>query len=246
MKVSIITPTYNSAKTIKRTLESIEMQIYRDFEHIIIDGESKDRTIDYIQTYSNSNRYLYSEPDKGIYDAMNKGINKATGDIIAILNSDDFFSDENVLQDVVNLFKKGSDIVYGGIRFCNSNGDLLTTWISSEYKRGDFASGWHTPHPAFFARRSLYKIKGGFSLKYPVAADFDLMLRFMNDPSVICSYLPKILTILQNDGNSSKFKNIIQGFKDIHHSMNENNIPVNPLLYAFRRYASKIYKRRLN
>lgn len=246
MKVTIITPTYNSAKTIKRTLESIEKQTYRDFEHIIIDAESNDETIDCIRMYSSSSRFLYSEPDKGIYDAMNKGIDRATGDIIAILNSDDFFSDQNVLTDIVNLFKKGSDIVYGGIRFCDSNGDLLSSWIPVEYKRGSFASGWHTPHPAFFTLRSMYEKKGSFSLRYPVAADFDLMLRFMNDSSAVCTYLPRILTIQQNDGNSSKLKNIIRGFNDICNSMNENNIYINPFVYALLRYIPKIYKRAIN
>ena len=243
MKISIVTPSYNSAKTIRRTLESIEAQEYRNFEHIIIDGASKDETLNYIQTFSSPIRRVQSQPDKGIYDAMNKGIDMASGDIIAILNSDDFFANKYVLQDIVNLFKQGADIVYGGQYFCSPNGDLTSSWIPTEYQSGSFSRGWHTPHPAFFARAELYKAYGNFNLKYPVAADYDLMLRFMNKSHVISSHLPQILTIVQNDGNSSKLINIIKGAKDIYHSMKENGIPFNTLFFAFRRYIPKILRK---
>ena len=240
IQVSIITPTFNSSKTILRTLESINRQTYRDFEHLIIDGVSNDKTLNLIKNYEGYAAVIYSEKDNGIYDAMNKGVEKSSGNIISILNSDDYYHDENVLKEIVDLFEKGADIVYGGIAYCNTMGDITFKWIPTEFNVGAYSKGWHTPHPAFFVSRKLYQRKGLFDLDYKIAADFDLMLRFMEDPSLNIVRLPRILVIMQDDGASSKIKNIIRGGYDILRSFKKNNIKINILKYICIRYFPKI------
>ena len=242
-KVSIITPAFNSEKTILRTLESIQKQTYKNFEHLIVDGGSKDKTLDVLRNNSSQGVKVFSEPDKGIYDAMNKGVALADGDIIAILNSDDYYIDEDVLGDVVGLFAKGADIVYGGIVYCRSNGELTFAWVPNEFKSGDFSRGWHTPHPAFFIRKSLYDLKGLFNKTYKIAADFDLMLRMLDDTSVISMRLPRPLVVMQNDGTSSKLKNVFKGMWEILDSLNKNGVRVNFAMYIAARYFPKILRR---
>jgi glycosyltransferase involved in cell wall biosynthesis len=243
VKLSIVTPTFNSSITILRTIESVYNQNYKNFEHIIIDGKSKDNTLDLIKEFSNYQITCYSEKDDGIYDAMNKGIIKSSGEIIAIINSDDFYADNNVLSDVIDLFDKGADIVYGGIAYVNKFGQRTFEWIPSEFNYGCYSAGWHTPHPAFFVRKHLYESKGFFDLNFKVAADFDLMLRLMEDKNINSVRLPRVLVFMQDDGASSKFVNIIRGMSDISKSFNKNNIRFNPMKYFLARYLSKLIRK---
>ncbi len=241
--MSIITPTFNSSKKILRTIESINNQNYNNFEHIVIDGGSIDNTIDLVKNFSKYPAQIFSDRDKGIYDAMNKGLKKVNGEFVAILNSDDFFIDENVLKEVVSLFELGADIVYGGITYCNIYGEKKSSWIPTEFKAKNYIKGWHTPHPAFFARTSLYKRKGLFDLNYKIAADFDLMLRFMEDKSVNSIRLPRSLVMMQDDGVSSKFINRIHGINEIFKSFKKNNMKVNYLYYVSVRYFPKLFRK---
>lgn len=245
IKVSIVTPTFNSSNSILRTLNSISIQDYENFEHILIDGKSTDTTLEIVKNFSGYHIECYSDSDNGIYDAMNKGIKKTSGEIISILNSDDFYADKKVLSDVVNLFEKGADIVYGGIAYCNKAGQITFEWVPSQFNFGNYSKGWHTPHPAFFVRKSIYERFGLFDLKFAIAADFDLMMRFMENPSLNSVRLPRVLVIMQDDGASSKFLNIIRGASDIFRSFLKNNININPVVYLILRYAPKI-KRKIN
>ena len=164
MKISVITVAYNSAKTIGDTLDSVGMQTHADVEHIVIDGASKDKTVEMVLSYSNSNISLFSEPDKGIYDAMNKGISKAMGDIIGFLNSDDIYADTKVLAKVANAFKDPKvDAIYADLVYVTQdNSRIVRHWKSKPFLKGGFAKGWCPAHPTFYVRKSAIERLGLF------------------------------------------------------------------------------------
>ncbi|MFY7898753.1 MAG: glycosyltransferase family 2 protein, partial [Chitinophagaceae bacterium] len=205
MTVSIITATYNSAATIKDTLQSVQQQTYPFIEHIIVDGISKDNTVEII-TATSHNSIIHQGKDNGIYDAMNKGIDLCNGEIIGILNSDDFYADETVIQQVVDIFNKTDcDAVYGDLVYVDANNTQLITrtWISGSYKKENFLYGWMPPHPTFFVRKKLYSQFGTFNLSLWGAADYELMLRFLYKNNVKAAYLPKVLVHMSSGGQSN-------------------------------------------
>ena len=153
MRISVITVVHNNVENIKDAIDSVHGQTYKNIEHIIIDGLSTDGTVEIVKSYGKKINKFITEKDKGIYDAMNKGITLASGDIIGILNSDDIYFDDNVLEDVVNVFKeKQSDSIYGDLIYVEKNNinEVVRYWKSSAFKLGSFAKGWHPPHPTFF------------------------------------------------------------------------------------------------
>ena len=177
MKISIITVVRNNASTIKDAIESVLSQKYHDIEYIIVDGCSTDGTLEIIQGYSTQITKIISESDKGIYDAMNKGISLASGDVIGILNSDDVYFDENVIGDVINTFEeKQIDSLYGDLMYVEKNdlNKIVRYWKSSVFKVGSFSKGWHPPHPTFFTKKNIYEKYGLFDTNMRVSADFDL------------------------------------------------------------------------
>lgn len=186
MKITIITATYNSGSTIRDTMESVLRQSYSDYEHIIVDGRSKDNTMDVVREleprYEAGRLKYISEPDKGIYDAMNKGIAMATGDVIGILNSDDFFTDDNILDKVaVAMGDDRIDAVYGDIHFVKDDnlGDCIRYYSSRRFARWQMLFGVQPAHPSFYCRRTIYDRYGDFDLAFPVAADFEHLLRLI-------------------------------------------------------------------
>ncbi len=206
MKVSIITATYNSANTIIDTINSVHNQTYSDIQHLIIDGLSTDDTVQIIRTTPTFKGDIYCEKDKGIYDAMNKGIALAKGDIIGILNSDDFYADETVIEDVVKVFEETNcDAVYGNLVYVDSVDTKIIkrTWISGSYKRENFLKGWMPPHPTFFVRKDLYAKYGNFNISLSSAADYELMLRFLYKYNVKLAYLQKTLVQMRVGGKSN-------------------------------------------
>ena len=213
MKISIITVVRNNASTIKDTIDSVLKQTYSNVEYIVIDGSSTDGTIEIIQGYKKYIKKFISEKDKGVYDAMNKGINLATGDVIGLLNGDDVYFDETVLQNVANAFKKNeSDCVYGDLYYVERNNldEIVRYWKSSKFKKGSFARGWHPPHPTFFLKKEVYSKYGLYDIEMKVSADFDLMLRLLEKYNITSHYLPTILVRMRTGGMSNKtIKNII-------------------------------------
>jgi len=206
MKVSIITITFNSAETIEDTIQSVLSQDYKDIEYIIVDGASKDATLDIVERYRSSVSTIISEPDKGIYDAMNKGVALATGDVIGILNSDDFYADATVISDMVKTMQEsGSDACYADLVYVDRNDTtrIIRSWKSGEYRHGHFLRGWMPPHPTFFVKRSLYLKHGVYSLALRSAADYELMLRFIHKHGVSLSYLPRVITKMRTGGQSN-------------------------------------------
>jgi glycosyltransferase involved in cell wall biosynthesis len=206
MKVSIITATFNSAKTIANALKSVQQQSYPHVEHIIIDGKSSDETMQIVHSFRHIQKKI-SEKDTGIYDAMNKGIALADGEIIGILNSDDFYPDEYVLQKVVAAFEKHNcDAVYGDLLYVDENNSnkIKRRWISGGYSQKSFLYGWMPPHPAFFVRKHCYQQLGNFNLNLGSAADYELMLRMMVKHQIKTVYLPEILVHMRSGGVSNK------------------------------------------
>ncbi len=218
MKVSIITITFNSASTLEDTLRSVAEQNYPNIEYIVVDGLSRDETLDIVNRYSSVVSKVVSEKDKGIYDAMNKGVQLATGDIIGILNSDDFYADEKVISDVVATFEKtNADGVYGDLVYVDreNTGQIVRTWRSGTYREGMFLKGWMPPHPAFFVKRSVYEKFGLYDLRLKSAADYELMLRLIHRYSVPVAYLPRVITHMRSGGQSNlSLRNRIQANRE--------------------------------
>lgn len=181
MKVSIITATYNSAATVAYTLRSVQQQTYPAIEHIIIDGNSFDETMNIVHSFHHIQKII-TEKDKGIYDAMNKGIAIADGEIIGILNSDDFYPDKQVVQKVVKTFEQNNcDAVYGDLLYVDENdiNKIKRRWVSGTHTKHSFLYGWMPPHPTFFIRKKCYEQFGCFNLNLGSAADYELMLRMI-------------------------------------------------------------------
>ncbi|WP_321424515.1 glycosyltransferase family 2 protein [uncultured Bacteroides sp.] len=206
MKVSIITATYNSAETVRDTIESVLQQNYKNIEYIIIDGGSKDSTLDIVKSYNGRIAKVVSESDKGIYDAMNKGIRLATGDIVGILNSDDFYTSNDVIPTIVEEFKKEKvDAVYGDIHFVSPD-DLNTCvryYSSKIFQPSYMRFGFMPAHPSFYVKRECYLKYGGYSLDYKISADFDLLVRFINKYKITCKYLPMDFVTMRRGGAST-------------------------------------------
>ena len=182
MKVSIITVCYNSEKYISDAIKSVINQTYPNIEYIIIDGGSIDNTLSIITSFKTGIHKIVSEKDNGLYDAMNKGIAIATGDIIAFLNSDDLYINNSVILEIVECFERASpDVLYADLVYVNRENinSTIRKWTSSQYINGSFTKGWHPPHPTFIVRKEVYSNFGGFNLNFSIAADFELMLRFM-------------------------------------------------------------------
>jgi len=239
MKVSIITATYNSAETIKDCIGSVYSQTWHDIEHIVIDGASNDNTLEIIQTLPNRVSKIISEPDKGIYDAMNKGINLATGDIIGILNSDDLYENIDVIRKVVKMFinDHSLDAVHAELYYVKKNdtGKIIRHWKTKEYYHGAFGKGWHPAHPTFFVKKEVYNNFGVFNLEFKLAADFELLLRFLECNKISTGYLPEPVIRMRLGGATSKnLKNVILQNFECYKAFRKNNLNVSFLYPVYR------------
>ena len=213
MKISIITVTFNSASVIEHCLMSITNQSYKNIEQIIVDGASSDGTVDILNRYAKNISVLISEPDKGIYYAMNKGLSLVRGDIIGILNSDDFYHNNEVLSNVIKIFKEDSslDACYADLLYVGRAdiSHIVRYWRSNQFRLGSFSKGWCTPHPTLFIRRSVYEKYGNFNLNYQIAAEVDLTMRFFEVHKIRVRYVPEIWVNMRVGGVSNKnLKNI--------------------------------------
>lgn len=204
-KISLITAVYNAEGTIGRCIESVIAQNCKNLEYIIIDGGSSDHTVQIINQYKNHISIFISEPDKGVYDAMNKGIKRANGHVIGILNADDFFAANDILNAIAGAFiQQSADIVYGNVNYINPNGTIFRRWRTKRYRKGVFNWGWMPPHPAFYCKRQLFIQFGYYSLEYGTAGDYELMLRFMHQNDLNLFYIDKVIVKMQCGGMSNK------------------------------------------
>lgn len=203
-KISIITVCFNSEETIKDTIESVVSQKFSDYEHIICDGGSTDNTINILDSSSHSKLKYVSEPDDGLYDAMNKSIALAQGEYIGFLNSDDVYSSNEVLSIIGEHLNENVDAIYGDINYTKwENLEIVTRkWKSKQFKTGDMMKGWMPAHPTFYCKREILKKSGGFDLSLPISADYDLMLRLLEKDKIRCCYIDKILVHMREGGMS--------------------------------------------
>ena len=205
-KITIVTPTYNSAKTLTTNIQSIQNQSYTNWQHLIIDNVSVDKTIEIINTNYDGRRKIISEKDNGIYDALNKGISLADGEIISILHSDDIFFDNNTLMEVINKFENyNTDIVYGDLIYVKKNNlnKTLRYWKSNKYEFGLFDKGWSPPHPAFFIKKEIHDKLGLYKNNIGNSADIELMYRMLEKHKISNQYLNKILVKMRYGGKSN-------------------------------------------
>jgi glycosyltransferase involved in cell wall biosynthesis len=239
LKVSIITVSYNSAKTIRDTIESVLKQSYTDIEYIIVDGNSKDETIDIVTSYGDKVTKVLSEPDKGIYDAMNKGIALATGDIIGILNSDDFYETNNAIEDVVAHFKVNieTQVVFGDVVFVEpSNLNKVVRYYSSKkFKAAKLRFGWMPPHPATFVKKSVYDQYGLYKLGYKIAADYEMFVRLLMVAKVKFTRIDKVIVRMRSGGASTDgIKSSLTLNQEIVRACRENSIYTNLFLVLLK------------
>lgn len=242
--ISIITVVYNNANTIVDALRSVMVQQDIAIEYIIIDGSSTDGTLELIKDNINSSVTLISEPDQGIYDAMNKGIRLATGDIVGFLNSDDVYYNEGVLKQVLMAFATNEiiQIVYGDLVYVRKHNlsSIVRTWRSKPYDTFFFDKGYVPPHPAFFVKRGTLVDSGGFDLRYRLAADYELMFRLLKIEQRTSFYLPEIIVKMRLGGQTNQsLANILIGNKEIINVWSKHNLKI-PLRFWSRRYFLKL------
>ena len=205
MKISIITITYNSGRTIERTLQSVQSQTYGDIEHIIVDGASTDKTLEICLRYAGQkpNVHFVSEPDEGIYNALNKGIRMATGDLIGFLHSDDVFASPDSVARIAQAFAETeAQVVYGDLQYCR-DGKIIRRWRSNPFRPGSLKYGWMPPHPTVYVRREVYEQVGPYDEWFRISADYDMMLRIFS-AGYTSYYLPEVLVVMETGGASNK------------------------------------------
>jgi glycosyltransferase involved in cell wall biosynthesis len=235
MKISVITACYNSAATIADTLKSVDAQTWADKEHWIIDGASRDDTLFIVEAHARPWRHVHSDRDKGIYDAMNKGLERATGDVIGLINSDDFYASRDVLAKVAAVFDDPDvQACWGDLCYVKQDqpDQVVRYWKSSEYRPGLFRTGWCPPHPTLFVRRQVYEHLGGFDLSYSIAADMELMARLLEVHRIHARYLPELLVKMRTGGASGhNWRSILLQNQEIWRAMQAHQMK--PALWPF-------------
>jgi len=236
VKISIITVCFNSESTIKDTLESVKKQDYLDIEYIIIDGGSIDNTLKIINHYDKIITKVISEPDKGLYDAMNKGIKLATGDLIGILNSDDIFHDNSVLKSVAKFHNKNPvDASISDVLYKNNNGKIVRKYSANNWTPEKLKSAFMPPHAGIFFKKNLFKDYGYYQLDYQIAADFELITRFFLKNKITWKYLNINTTIMLAGGiSSSGYKSYKIISREIKNALSSNQVSYNYLKIKFR------------
>jgi glycosyltransferase involved in cell wall biosynthesis len=243
VKISIITVCYNSEKTIADSISSVNRQSYKDIEYIVVDGGSIDRTLDVVHATGERVTKIISEPDSGIYDAMNKGIALASGEVVGFINSDDYYASSDVLTKVVNIFRDRTvDACFGDLCYVRQfdTKSIIRYWRSSKFIRGSFANGWCPPHPTFFVRRNIYERFGCFDLSYRIAADVELMMRFLEVHQVRTKYLPEVLVKMRMGGTTNKnLINIAKQNFEILRALKQHALVTNPLFFFGKKIISR-------
>lgn len=230
MKISIITATYNSAKTLEVCLDSVLNQTYKNIEYIIIDGKSSDDTLDIVKfkAEKHTNIVWVSENDKGIYDALNKGVSKATGDVIGFVHSDDFLADNSIIENIANVFNAQKvDGVYGNlnyVKFDNVN-RIVRNWTSQPFHAKILKRGWMPAHPTLFLKKKVYNACGKFNIDYRISADYDFILRIFSQSNYKFYYLPMTITKMRVGGESNRsLKNLILKTTEDYRAARSNGI----------------------
>ena len=241
MKISIITIAYNAAKTIKKTLASVAAQSYKDIEHILIDGNSTDETLAICAQFPHLSKVI-SEPDKGVYDAFNKGLRLATGEVVGFLNADDTFFNTESVNHIVRNFDSDTECVFGNLHYVNTSGHIIRKWKSQPFKTGNFKK-YVPAHPTFYCRRETYNRLGGHDISYKISGDFELMLRFLEKSQIQSKHIPVNLVKMLTGGisNAGGIKSKITIIQEELRAFRTNDIPVNLFKYALSK-AFKVFQ----
>lgn len=244
MKISIITVTFNNKEYIEDCIRSVINQDYENIEYIVIDGGSTDGTIDIIKTYEDKINLWISEADRGIYDAINKGINMSSGDIVGILHSDDMYIDRGVIGSIVREFGKQVDSVYADLVYVERNNPekVVRYYDSSVFRISKFAYGWMPAHPTCFIKKNVYDKYGLYKTDYIIAADYELLVRFYAKHGVSYSYLPKVIVKMRSGGLSTRnFKSNVILNREIVRACRENGIETN-IFKVYSKYFVKLFQ----
>jgi glycosyltransferase len=228
VRISVVTAVFNARETVTIALDSALAQAGVDFELVVIDGGSTDGTLGVLSGYTGRIGTLLSEPDHGIYDALNKGIRSASGDVVGFLHSDDIFADSSVLSRVAAAFADpGVDAVYGDLVYVDRNDpdQVIRYWRAGEFSRERLGWGWMPPHPTFYVRRSVYERLGAFDISYRIAADYDCMLRFLGPGGLRVAYIPEVLVKMRLGGASNRtLRNIVQKSSEDLRALRSNGV----------------------
>tara|TARA_B100001769_G_C21920429_1_gene496397 strand:+ start:67 stop:798 length:732 start_codon:yes stop_codon:yes gene_type:complete len=235
MKISIITISFNSAKTIEATLNSVLNQTHKNIQHIIIDGNSSDQSVQICKKFPHVSKII-SEEDSGVYNAFNKGLEIANGDVVGFLNSDDTFYNNNSLQTIVDGFKKGIDAVHGNLKFYNHKNKVIRNWISKPFEKGAFKKGWMPAHPTFYCRKNIYNKYGNYNELFKIAGDFELMLRFIETKNIKTMFIDKNLVKMKAGGiSNSGFISKIKILNEEFFAFDLNKISLNKFSYLINK-----------
>ena len=248
MKISLITATYNSAETLRDTMQSVLNQTFKDVDYIVVDGGSKDATMDIVKEFEpqfEGRLRWVSERDKGIYDAMNKGVRMAQGDIVGILNSDDFFASDKVLETVNNAFTESQTIegVYADVRYVDwhDTGKTVRMFSGKDFKREKLCWGKMPPHPSFYVRRGCYDKCGLYSLDYPICADYDMFVKMIWEANIKTLYINDVFVNMRSGGTSSSGIRVHRKImKERMRCVREHNLPSN-FFKQTSRYFEKVF-----
>ena len=242
MRVSIITATYNSSATISSALEAIKSQDYPEIEWILVDGASKDETVNIVKSGYTGNLVIKSEKDSGIYDALNKGVDLATGEIIGFLHSDDMFASTNVISEIIKQFADPEvDGVYGDLQYVSSSdtGRVIRNWKSADFKQSRLKFGWMPAHPTLFLRKGVYEKHGRFSLEFRIAADYEFILRIFKDKTLKFKYLPLIFTKMRTGGASNNMAGLRRKMSEDLKAIRSNKVGI-PFLVLISKNLRKV------
>jgi len=245
IKISIITASFNSEAHIQSCLDSIAFQTYENIEHVIIDGKSTDKTLEIIDRHPFKPAKVISEKDKGIYDALNKGIKNATGDIIGFLHSDDIFENEYVIEELVSAFEESdSDLVYGNILHVHQENTkkIYRTWNSLPFKKDLLKKGWMPPHNGLFVKRKIFLKHGTYDINFKISADYEWILRVFSKDSIEVLYMDKLILRQRIGGksNGSLLKIIQVMFEDYKALRSNQNRVVESVKILIRKKLSKL------
>jgi glycosyltransferase involved in cell wall biosynthesis len=243
VKISIITVCRNAAATIEETIRSVASQDYSVREHIVIDGDSRDGTQAILERHRAALDFCVSEPDNGIYDAMNKGIARATGDVVGFLNADDCYMHDGVLSRIAAQFAvPDTDACYADLVYVDARdpGRVVRYWKSRQYTDGLFEKGWMPAHPTFYAQRKAYQRFGGYDTRYRLQADFELTMRFLACRHIRATYVPEVWVRMRPGGvSNASLRNVVQGNLEAYHAARKNGLAVTPL-FMLRKVLSRV------
>ena len=244
MKISIITITYNSSKTLATTLTSVANQDYHNIEHIIVDGLSKDNTIEIVKQFPHVAKWI-SEKDNGLYDALNKGIKMATGDVIGLIHSDDFLASNDAVSKVVKAFQENSiDSIIGDISFVHPDNlkKVVRHYSSKNWNPNKFAKGYMPAHPAFYCKKEFFDKYGYYKMGYKIAADYELLIRFLYTHKISYKYIAETIAMMRTGGTSNEnFKSRIILNQEIVRACAENGIKTNMATLSLK-YGNKVFE----